>query len=258
MSAAATSPPTLRGRSAASSGFGRRLTVAVVVSAVVHAVIFLFLSRAAHAPPRPIDSSITVEVREVVKPLPPPPEPPQKAKKIERVPARVSIKPPPIQDRPPPPNQPPPKATPRAPPPIRIGVNLESTVPGGAFAAPVGNTLYGQAADKAPNPATASQPYWAPAYMAPARVSELPVVISEVRAPYPPEARKQGIEGQVVLLVTIDDEGRVARVKHVSGPGHGLDEAADQAVRQFKWKPARYNGTAVATEIRYTYTFEID
>jgi periplasmic protein TonB len=44
----------------------------------------------------------------------------------------------------------------------------------------------------------------------------------------------------------------------VAGPGHGLDEAAVAAAGQFVFKPARYNGAAVATEIRYVYSFEID
>jgi protein TonB len=139
---------------------------------------------------------------------------------------------------------------------VRIGVTLDSTVENGAFAAPVGNTLYGVAPKVAPAPN--AQPYWAPKFIAPQQVAELPVLIGEVKAPYPPGARKAGIEGQVILMLTIDDTGKVARVRKLAGPGHGLDEAAVAAAEQFKFKPARYNGAAVATEIRYVYSFEID
>ena len=86
----------------------------------------------------------------------------------------------------------------------------------------------------------------------------MPQPLEEVKADYPVQARKDGIEGDVVLMVTIDDQGKVVKVKKVSGVGHGLDEAAIDALRRFRWKPAKYNGQAVATEIRYTYSWEID
>ena len=189
---------------------------------------------------------------------PPPPVVEKTARKIEPVVARDPEASQP-HELPPPPNQPPPKAAPppQAPPPIHIGVNLESTVQGGAFAAPVGNSMYGEAPVQAPTPA-AVKPYWAAKYMAPTRVSELPVLLDEVKAPYPPGARKEGIEGQVILLMTIDDQGKVAEVKTISGPGHGLNEAAFKAALQFRFKPAKLHGVAVATSIRYVYSFEID
>ncbi len=118
--------------------------------------------------------------------------------------------------------------------------------------------MYGQAPSVAANPEPAARPYWAPKYVAPYKVAELPVLVSDVKAPYPPDARKAGIEGEVVMMLTIDTRGRVARVKKVSGPGHGLDEAAVAAARAFVFKPARYGGEPVATEIRYVYSFEIE
>jgi protein TonB len=50
----------------------------------------------------------------------------------------------------------------------------------------------------------------------------------------------------------------VALVKKISGPGHGLDEAALGAAKKFKFKPATFHGESVATEIRYVYSFEIE
>jgi len=235
-----------------------RVVLAALVSFGLHLGLFLFLTSQANRLPHRRINEIALEVHEVERPKPPSPIPPEviPARKIERAIARVE-KPPPQLKLPPPPNQPPPKEVSPAPPPIHIGVNLESTVSGGEFAAPVGNSMYGEAPTRAPVPAEV-KPYWAAKYMLPSRVSELPVLIDEVKAPYPPGAKKEGIEGQVILQLTIDDYGKVAVVKRISGPGHGLDEAAEKAAAQFRFKPAKYNGLAVATQIRYVYSFEID
>jgi protein TonB len=66
------------------------------------------------------------------------------------------------------------------------------------------------------------------------------------------------VEGTVVLRVLVDETGQVRSVKHVSGPGGGLDEAAAKAVARFRFRPALRKGQPVATEIRYAYTFELD
>lgn len=237
------------------------LGIALGVSLAVHVAIYLALIADLHRqkPPPPSDE-ITVEVRTVERPRPPPPPKPEPlpARKQPRLAVIKTAKPPP-KAAPPPPNQPPPPTPTKAPPPpIRIGVNLESTVPGGAFAAPVGTSMYGQAADRAADSAVAAKPYWAATFVAPSQVAELPTVLDEAKAEYDPQARRDGIEGETVLMVTIDDQGKVVRVKKVSGVGHGLDEAAIEALKKFKFKPARYQGHAVATEIRYTYTWEID
>ena len=240
-----------------------RFFAAAGLSAVVHGALLAALLWNAQKPTKPKPNEITLDVQTVERPKPPPPPPPPPkpvpVQKIQHVAMKPLEKPPPPAT-PPPPNQPPPKEPPpTAPPPIRIGVNLESTVPGGAFSAPVGNTMYGQAEQKAAAP-TEAKPYWAAKYVPQGQVAELPVPLneSEVRASYPPQARKDGIEGDVILLITIDDQGNVARVRKVSGIGHGLDEAAVESVKRLKWRPAKYNGAPVATEIRYTYSWEID
>jgi protein TonB len=236
--------------------------VALLASLALHAGAIWGLHRGSNsARPTPHSDVIAMEI---AHPSPPPKltEPPPLPKRdlhraIPKVPsaARPPIKPP--VAAPPPPNQKVAKNS-EPPPPIHIGVSLESTVSSGSVAVPVGNTLYGQAPTVAPHPAEV-KPYWAEKYVPPFQVAELPVIEVEVKvSPYPPEARKAGIEGQVIALLTIDDQGRVARVRKLSGPGHGLDEAAVAALRKFRFKPARLNGQAVATEIRYVYSFEIE
>ena len=56
----------------------------------------------------------------------------------------------------------------------------------------------------------------------------------------------------------IDAEGKVVEAIVLSGPGYGLNEAAREAARRFKFKPAKKNGEPVGTTITYSYTFLLD
>lgn len=88
-------------------------------------------------------------------------------------------------------------------------------------------------------------------------VSEMPVVLSEVRPVYPKEAREKQIEGAVVLDVLVDSLGNVRQVNIIEG----LDifkNGAVQAMKKFRFKPARVDGSPVAVRIRYTLRFELE
>jgi len=134
---------------------------------------------------------------------------------------------------------------------------MSSTTTAGSFAAPVGNTLYGKTEQTAADP-SAVKAYSAPRYTPIHLVDSEPSVASEVKVPYPEEARRAGVEGTVVLSITIDDRGTVVEARIVSGPGHGLDEAARDAIRKFRFRPAVKNGEPVSTELKYSYTFLLD
>jgi periplasmic protein TonB len=242
-----------------------RIGVALLLSLFLHAGALASLEHAAPLPALKLDKVVDIEIREPPKPAPtvlPPPEPPKpkvvQAMKVARI---VPKELPPAPPHTPPPTAPPPTAPPphpTAPVPVHIGVSMESTVGASDFAAAVGNSMYGAAPQVAPEPATASQPYWAPKYVKAYQVAQIPELLADFKADYPPQAKKDGIEGEVVMLLTIDQFGKVALVKKVSGPGHGLDEAAVGAAKKFKFKPATFHGEAVATEIRYVYSFEIE
>lgn len=213
--------------------------------------------------------SETIEMMVYEKPKPPPPpveekkEEPPPPPKVE--PPKPKLKPPPVKldkplppppvDAPPPPNDaPPPDAKPA---PVMVGISLSSTTTGASnFAVPVGNTAYGKA-DKANNPADV-KPYAAPVYVPPGGADTDPVALSEVKVPYPEEAKKNGQEGTVRLKLKIDAEGNVVEVTVISGPGYGLNEAARDALKRFKFKPATKGGSAVGTTIVYNYTFLLD
>ncbi len=82
-----------------------------------------------------------------------------------------------------------------------------------------------------------------------------PRLREEVRLEYPAEARDAEVDGEVELLVTIDVNGRVVAVKVLRGPGYGLDEAAEQAIRQSRWEPGVRSGGPATLTVRYVYRF---
>ena len=75
---------------------------------------------------------------------------------------------------------------------------------------------------------------------------------------YPLDARREGVEGVVVLYITIDARGRVADARVVKGIGHGLDEAAEAALRRSLWAPATVGGRAIAAKRRYSVRFTLE
>jgi TonB family protein len=74
-----------------------------------------------------------------------------------------------------------------------------------------------------------------------------PVVILAKPIPvYSAEAIKLNLEGEVLLDVMFSASGNEVQVNRVvKGLGHGLDEAAERAAQQIKYKPAMSNGHAV-------------
>ncbi len=88
-------------------------------------------------------------------------------------------------------------------------------------------------------------------------VSEMPVVISEVRPVYPKQAKDQQLEGSVALDVLIDDLGKVRLVKVIEG-ADVFRIGAIEAMKQFRFKPATVDGKSVAVRIRYTLNFKLE
>lgn len=83
-------------------------------------------------------------------------------------------------------------------------------------------------------------------------------LLSDVKVPYPPEAKKNNVEGPVVMDLVIDQNGKVKAVELIRGPGSGLNEAALEAVKSFRFRPAKVGDQTVAVKIRYTYRFVLE
>lgn len=246
-----------------------RALVPLSTSLALHAALALLLAGLAlHRPAAP-QKPVEIEVIDV--PAPKPPEPAKQAPvplKIARAPRTPRAPAPPIraplpqpeERAPPPPAQ---EAKKREPSPVIVtGITMESTSQGGSFAVGTGNTMRGAPEDKAAEPARV-KPYKADKYASAAQVNELPRPLNggsvNLRKYYPPQALRDGFEGDVVLRLLIDADGTVARVEVVSDPGQGLGKAAAEAVRrEYRFSPARLNGVAVATTVPFTVHFTLD
>lgn len=88
-------------------------------------------------------------------------------------------------------------------------------------------------------------------------VTSMPVLITKIIIPYPPQAKKADIQGAVVMELIVDDQGQVRDIKVIRGPGYGLDEAAVEAMKKVKFRPGRIGDKNVAVKLRYKYVFEI-
>jgi TonB family protein len=85
---------------------------------------------------------------------------------------------------------------------------------------------------------------------APKRMAERKIV-AKVNPAYPPEAKKDRVEGDVVLDVTIEKSGEVSKVSAVKGP-EPLREAAAAAVRQWRYEPAEVGPARATITVRFT------
>jgi TonB family protein len=86
---------------------------------------------------------------------------------------------------------------------------------------------------------------------------EPPVLTREVRANYTAEARRQAIEGEVVLEVVVGRDGRVGSVRVLRGLGAGLDQKAVEAVRQWRFTPARRQAVPVDVVVTVSVEFTL-
>lgn len=73
-----------------------------------------------------------------------------------------------------------------------------------------------------------------------------PRFLKKVMPVYPTFARRQEMEGAVLLRVTINEEGRVAKVEVLQKAGFGFDEAAVQAIRESTFVPAKRDGRSLS------------
>lgn len=83
-----------------------------------------------------------------------------------------------------------------------------------------------------------------------------PRLIKKVDPVYPEEARKDGVEGTVILEVTTDKSGKVARVRVLRSVPL-LDQAAIDAVKQWVYEPVVIDGEPKPIVFTVTVTFRL-
>jgi protein TonB len=83
-----------------------------------------------------------------------------------------------------------------------------------------------------------------------------PVALDTPPPAYPPELACFDKGGTVGLLLEISVEGTPVNIRVENGSGHPqLDQAALDAVKTWRFRPATRNGTPVQTDLRVPVTF---
>lgn len=98
----------------------------------------------------------------------------------------------------------------------------------------------------------------APASPAPVAGGQLqqPKLLSSVTAVYPPLARAQRVQGDVTIDALIDAAGKVSTT-HVINGNPLLQKAAINALRLWKYQPARLNGEPIPVHLNVTIVFHL-
>jgi protein TonB len=84
-----------------------------------------------------------------------------------------------------------------------------------------------------------------------------PTLVREIRPSYTDAARRQAIEGDVVLEIVVRNDGSVGNVRVRRTLGAGLEQKAIEAVRQWRFIPAKRRGAPVDVVVDVAVEFKL-
>jgi protein TonB len=229
------------------------------------------------SPPRPAPLPRPIETKPLVEPPPPrpietrpivEPPPPEMVKRVEAVPDSPPA-PPPAPVETPQPSSAPPRPAPAlsvetdrnaskgatvALPESRQSTTAEGTAPGSAGATSVASVPRSDTGSSSSAPSSGTSgtsgrgiTQWAH-----------PQGGYQVHPSYPASARRLGIQGTARLRVQVLADGHVGEIVVESSAGHAdLDRAAAEAVRQWRFEPARRGTEPVATWVLLPVQFQL-
>lgn len=240
---------------------GRRLAPFVLLSTALYgggALAFAFAGHREPMPPPPVEVDVVIKA-------PPPP-----VKQAPPPPPLPVFAPPPAPDAPKPRPNPQPKPKPKPAAPLVAPKEVPQEAP--PEADPVPEAPASDAADTgeisdAYGDVPAAPPVIEPPPPPPPPKKKAPVNLPEDAEPpvphdrntppqMPEEARQRGIEGTVILKLVISDTGAVERIEMLRGD-ELLARAAIQAVRTWRYSPARLDGEPIATFKIVKLTFRL-
>jgi TonB family protein len=86
---------------------------------------------------------------------------------------------------------------------------------------------------------------------------EPPRILREVKPTYTEEARRRGVQGDVLLEIVVQRDGSVGGVTVLQGLGAGLNERAVAAIRQWRFAPAQRRGVPVDVIVEVAVEFTL-
>lgn len=83
--------------------------------------------------------------------------------------------------------------------------------------------------------------------------------LTRTAIPYPQRARELGIEGDLVVVILINSDGKVTSVEIISSPDQSIAKAARQTIlSSWKFKPARNQGVPVKQRVKQKISFKLN
>lgn len=82
-------------------------------------------------------------------------------------------------------------------------------------------------------------------------------LVSSIPAAYPTEARHAELEADVTVDIVVGHDGRVEDARVARTVGHGFDEAAIRAIKQYRFAPAQREGRVVRVRMPWTVHFRL-
>jgi TonB family protein len=84
-----------------------------------------------------------------------------------------------------------------------------------------------------------------------------PILVHRKDAKYSKEARKNRLQGKVVLTLIVDADGMPRDIRVITPLGSGLDENAIDAVQEWRWQPAMKDGKPISMPETLTINFQL-
>lgn len=88
-------------------------------------------------------------------------------------------------------------------------------------------------------------------------VDTRPVITAKPKPSYTKDARRNGVQGYVILKVVLSANGKIGRIRVVRGLPAGLTENAIKAACKIEFKPAMKQGQPVAQWLTVEYAFRL-
>lgn len=84
---------------------------------------------------------------------------------------------------------------------------------------------------------------------------EPPVPVRTVAPEYPSELRREGVSGLVMVKCAIDEQGNVTETTVEKSSNNAFEKPALDAVKKWKFKPAKQDGNPVAVKVTIPIKF---
>ncbi|MFM1942863.1 MAG: hypothetical protein RI897_1845 [Verrucomicrobiota bacterium] len=89
-------------------------------------------------------------------------------------------------------------------------------------------------------------------------LDQAPSIVSSVPPTYPAALKKAKVEGAVVLVFVLDEQGRVADLRVESSSHPEFEAPALNAVKRWRFRPGEKNGQPVRTYMRLPIRFRVE